>query len=160
MTTRQYISAALLSGAMFMCGFGVHAAYASTEAVNKTCWCGNAFICLMDSVSDEEPLQSGVLWYRVDFGPVHTYTFSDWFCVRSGAQAEMVHNATITTSVSLIIVFISRCLCRICFSRYNISYVFRILLSYTQPTRQQDCLRCHFARNKNSNYCRLPPTTP
>lgn len=26
MTTRQYISATLLSGAMFMCGFGAHAA--------------------------------------------------------------------------------------------------------------------------------------
>lgn len=62
MTTRQYISAALISGAMFMCGFGVHAAYASTEAVNKTCWCGNAFICLMDSVADEEPL----LWAKVE----------------------------------------------------------------------------------------------
>ena len=62
MTTRQYISAALLSGAMFMCGFGAHAAYASTEAVNKTCWCGNAFICLMDSVADEEPL----LWAKVE----------------------------------------------------------------------------------------------
>lgn len=62
MTTRQYISAALLSGAMFMCGFGVHAAYASTEAVNKTCWCGNAFICLMDSVADEDPL----LWAKVE----------------------------------------------------------------------------------------------
>ena len=61
MTTRQYISAALLSGAMFMCGFGVHAAYASTEAVDKTCWCGNAFY----SVADEEPL----LWAKVESSP-------------------------------------------------------------------------------------------
>nr|DAE39570.1 MAG TPA: hypothetical protein [Caudoviricetes sp.] len=50
------------------------------------------------------PLQLGVLWYLFDLGPWHTYTFSDWFlCVRSGAQAEMEHNAIITTSVSLII---------------------------------------------------------
>lgn len=65
MTTKQYISAALISGAMFMCGFGVHAAYASTEAVDKTCWCGNAFFCLMDSVADEEPL----LWAKVESSP-------------------------------------------------------------------------------------------
>lgn len=44
MTTRQYISAALLSGAMFMCGFGAHAAYASTEA--KAVW---EYLCEQDT---------------------------------------------------------------------------------------------------------------
>lgn len=42
----------------------------------------------------------------MDLGPWHTYTFSVWLCVRSGAQAEMVHNATITANAVLIIVVI------------------------------------------------------
>lgn len=65
MTTRQYISAALLSGAMFMCGFGAHAAYASTETDNEAYLCDNAFIALMDTVADDDPL----LWAKVEASP-------------------------------------------------------------------------------------------
>ena len=48
------------------------------------------------------PLQLGVLWYLLDLGPWHTYTFSALFCVRSGAQAEMEQAATINANAVLI----------------------------------------------------------
>lgn len=68
MTTRQYISAALLSGAMFMCGFGAHAAYAtnhtqtSVETTDKGYQRDNSFISLMQVVAWDEP----ALWAKVE----------------------------------------------------------------------------------------------
>lgn len=71
MTTRQYISAALLSGAMFMCGFGSHAIYAtnhtqtSVETTDKDYQRDNSFISLMQVVAWDEPS----LWAKVETSP-------------------------------------------------------------------------------------------
>ena len=71
MTTRQYISAALLSGAMFMCGFGSHAIYAtnhtqtSVETTDNDYQRDNSFISLMQVVAWDEPS----LWAKVEASP-------------------------------------------------------------------------------------------
>ena len=48
-----------------MCGFGAHAAYTSTETDNEAYLCDNAFIALMDTVADDDPL----LWAKVEASP-------------------------------------------------------------------------------------------